>query len=127
MKRAAAPHHPALADQFDPASHQLDQIDPPPDFFQQSFAIAHGAIRGANARELGAQGCDSCESALREPQTPPFSELFGEMERGDSQPLTEIEFVRIRALGAGIQAEGLAALPAGVVFHPGQQRFAKSL
>ena len=43
MEGAAAPHHPSLARQLDAAAHQRDQIGPPPDFFQQSFAIAHGA------------------------------------------------------------------------------------
>ena len=54
MEGAAAPHHPALAHQLDAAAHQRDQIGPPPDFFQQSFAIAHGAILGAKRRQMGA-------------------------------------------------------------------------
>ena len=42
MEGAAAPHHPALADQLDPAAHQLDQIRPPQNFFQKALAVAHG-------------------------------------------------------------------------------------
>ena len=72
VERAAAPHHPALADQLDAAAHQRDQIGPPPDFFQQSFAIAHGVILGGKRRQMGPQPHDSCESGLEMPESPDF-------------------------------------------------------
>jgi hypothetical protein len=51
VKGAAAPHHPAFADQLDPASHELDQIGPPPDLLQHAFAIPHGLILSQKARK----------------------------------------------------------------------------